>query len=66
MRAALAACLLLAGCGYGWPVEQYKCFDGTLYSRYPNEGAWRQVDGAPSHSGFTQVPCREVKDESTK
>jgi hypothetical protein len=57
--AMLIAALLLAGCDNG----EYKCINGTLYYRYPStQKWWRQVDGAPTHSGITPVPCKEDKD----
>lgn len=32
------------------------CVRGVLY-RQTGNGPWVQVDGAPSHSGFTPEPC---------
>lgn len=57
MKTAAAACLLLlaAGCE---PAPTYRCINGALYSRGEADGPWRAVDGAPSHQGFTPVPCK--------
>lgn len=60
MKIIIAACLLIAGCD-GQSI--YKCVDGTLYARVGKE-AWRGVDAAPAHKGFTPTPCKPADTEA--
>lgn len=48
---------LVVACGCTDP-QQFKCIDGVLYDRFAPDRPWRAVDGAPSHAGYTPVPCK--------
>ena len=51
---ALMIVLALAGCAR----IDYACIDGKMYWRQGTVDPWRLEDGAPSHQGYTPIPCQ--------